>query len=153
MAWPLGLAVVDPIAAIPPANTIIVVIVGVLILRGVHEIRRGRVQRHKRSMVAATSLFAVFLALYIVRMVVHGPTPFGAQNPLAPAWASTFYYAFLGTHMVLALVTTLLIPIVLLRASRSHWTEHRSLARKVAPMWLVSIVMGIAVYFLLFQVW
>ncbi len=144
---------VDPIAAIPPVNTIIVAIVGILILRGVHEIRRGRVQRHRRLMLSATGLFAVFLGLYVTRMVVHGPTSFAEQNPAAPGWASTFYYAFLGTHMVLALATILAIPAVLLRAARSHWTEHRSLARKVAPMWLVSIIMGIAVYFMLFQVW
>lgn len=144
---------VDLIAAIPPLNTVIVAIVGVLILRGVHEIRRGRVQRHRRLMISAATLFGVFLALYVARMVVHGPTSFAAQNPTAPAWASTFYYLFLGTHMVLAVLTILAIPAVFLRAARSHWTEHRRLARKVAPMWLVSIVMGIAVYFLLFQTW
>jgi putative membrane protein len=153
VAWPLGLVVVDPIAAIPPVNTLIVAVVGALILWGVHRIRRGQVQSHKRSMIAATALFGLFLTLYIVRMVVHGPTSFAAQNPAAPAWAATFYYVFLGTHMVLAVVTIALIPLVFLRAMRSHWTEHRRLARKVAPMWLVSIVMGIAVYFLLFQVW
>jgi putative membrane protein len=145
--------VVDLIAAIPPANTVIVAVVGVLILRAVHEIRRGNVDRHKQLMIAATALFSLFLALYLVRMFIHGPTSFAAQNPTAPGWASTFYYAFLGTHMVLAVATIVLIPFVYLRAMRSHWTEHRQLATKVAPMWLVSIVMGIAVYFLLFKVW
>jgi putative membrane protein len=149
----LARLVVDPIAAIPPVNTIIVAVVGLLILRGIYEVRRGHVQRHKGLMITATALFGLFLALYVVRMVVHGPTSFATQNPTAPGWAATFYYAFLGTHMVLAVVTIALIPGVFLRAARSHWTEHRRLARKVAPMWLVSIVMGIAVYFLLFQVW
>lgn len=149
----LGPPVVDVVGAIPPVNTLIVAVVGVLILAGVREIRRGRVQRHKRLMVSAASLFVVFLGLYLVRMTVHGPTPFAQQNPAAPGWAESFYYVFLGTHMILALVTIVLIPFVFLRAARSHWEEHRSLATKVAPMWLVSIVMGIAVYFLLFQVW
>jgi putative membrane protein len=127
--------------------------VGVLIVYGVEQIRDGNVNRHKSAMVAATALFAVFLALYLFRMVVHGPTPFAATNPTAPGWAETFYYAFLGIHMVLAIVTIALIPVVFYRASEKRWSEHRSLAVKVAPMWLVSIVMGIAVYFLLFQTW
>lgn len=145
--------VADLIDLIPPVNTGLVALVGLLILAGVHQIRRGRVERHRRLMISATTVFAVFLVLYMVRMVVHGPTSFTAMNPTAPGWASTFYYAFLGTHMALALVTVALVPVVLHRARERRWEDHRRLATKVAPLWLVSIIMGIAVYFLLFQTW
>lgn len=141
------------IAWIPPANAVIVAVVGVLIAAGVREIRRGNVRRHKAVMIAATSLFALFLALYLVRMILHGPTSFAARNPTAPGWAEGFYYSFLAVHMVLALVTTALVPVVLYRASKARWRAHKRLARKVYPMWLVSIAMGIAVYFMLFQIW
>lgn len=138
---------------IPPLNTALVAIVGGLILWGVHEIRQGNVQRHRRLMISATSVFVLFLVLYLVRMVLHGPTSFDQMNPTAPGWASWFYYSFLGVHMVLALATTAAIPVVFYRASKKRWADHRRLALKVAPMWLISIVMGIAVYFLLFQTW
>lgn len=141
------------VGVIPPLNTVLVAVVGVLILWSVHQIRHGRVQRHQRGMIAATTIFGLFLALYLVRMALHGPTSFAQENPTAPTWAATFYYAFLGTHMVLALVTVVLIPVVLRRAMAKRWEDHRRLATKVAPMWLVSIIMGIAVYFLLFQTW
>jgi len=140
-------------AWIPPANAAIVAVVGVLVLAGVRAIRAGDVDRHKALMVAATGLFALFLALYLVRMAVHGPTPFAERNPTAPGWAEAFYYTFLGIHMVLALATTVAIPVVIKRARDADYEDHARLARKVAPAWLVSIVMGIAVYFLLFQVW
>lgn len=144
---------VSLVDVIPPLNTVLVAIVGGLIVWAVHEIRQGHVTRHKRLMISATSVFGLFLALYIVRMVLHGPTSFTEANPAAPGWAATFYYAFLGTHMALALATTVAIPFVFRRALDRRWADHRRLATKVAPAWLVSIVMGIAVYFMLFQVW
>lgn len=144
---------VSLLEAIPPANAVIVAVVGLLLVLGVREIRRDNVERHRALMVTATSLFALFLVLYLVRMIVHGPTSFAEQNPSAPAWASTFYYTFLGVHMLLALATTLLVPVVLYRASEKRFEDHRRLARKVYPMWLISIAMGIAVYFMLFQIW
>lgn len=146
-------AVADLVELIPPVNTVLVAIVGALILAGVHQIRRGYVTRHRRLMISATTVFGVFLALYLVRMAVHGPTSFAETNPSAPGWAEAFYYTFLAIHMVLALATLVLVPVVLYRARKKRWEDHRRLATKVAPMWLVSIIMGIAVYFLLFQTW
>lgn len=145
--------VADVVDLIPPVNTGLVALVGALILAGVHQVRRGQVDRHRRLMISATSVFALFLVLYLVRMGLHGPTPFAQTNPAAPSWAATFYYVFLGIHMILALVTIALVPVVFHRALQERWTAHKRLARKVAPMWLVSIVMGIAVYFLLFHTW
>lgn len=150
---PIARPVASFLDLIPPMNAGLVALVGVLILIAVHYIRQGRVQVHKRLMITAASLFGVFLVLYLTRMVLHGPTSFVETNPAAPAWAATFYYVFLGIHMVLAVATIGLIPVVFYRALNQHWQEHRRLARKVAPMWLISIVMGIAVYFLLFQTW
>lgn len=139
--------------AIPAINVVLVEAVGILILLGLAQIREGRIKAHKRLMLSATALFALFLVLYLSRLILHGPTSFTAENPAAPGWAYTFYLAFLITHMALALVTTVLIPVVLRHAFAKRWEAHKRLARMVAPMWLVSIAMGITVYFLLFHIW
>lgn len=142
------------LAIIPEINTLLVAIVGVLIALGWREIRtRRRVPRHRAIMILATSLFGLFLVLYLVRLIAEGPTPFEAANPQAPGWAYPFYLGFLLVHMALALVTVALIPVLFVRAYRKDFEAHRRLARKVAPMWLISILMGIAVYFQLFVIW
>ena len=141
------------LSTIPPLNTAIVALVGALILIGWREIRHGHLERHRALMLSATGLFVLFLTLYTVRLIAEGPTSFTEENPGAPGWAAPFYFTFLGIHMVLALVTTVLIPVVLVRAKNKDFKRHKALARKVAPMWLVSIAMGITVYFMLFQIW
>lgn len=146
-----GSGVAGFVDVIPPLNAAIVAVVGVLLVAGWVQVRRGRVRMHRALMVSATTLFGVFLVLYGVRMVLHGPTSFASQNPAAPELARWFYYGFLGVHMVLAVVTIALIPVVIHRAWRARWRRHRRLARKVVPLWLVSIVMGIAVYGMLFH--
>lgn len=148
-----GGLVVDVIGLIPPVNTLLVAIVGILLIVGVRNVRRGRIRRHRRFMISATGLFALFLTLYAVRMVVHGPTYFAVENPTAPEAARVFYYAFLFAHMGLAVATVGLIPVVLYRALTRQYARHKRLARWVYPMWLVSIVMGIVVYFMLFEIW
>lgn len=139
--------------AVPLLNTVIVAVVGILLIAGYGLIRAGHVTAHKRVMLTATGLFALFLVLYATRLVLEGPTEFTRQNPDAPGWAAPFYYTFLGTHMVLALVTVVIIPIVVRRALRGEFARHKRLARKLLPMWLVSIAMGISVYFMLFEIW
>lgn len=139
---------------VPEVNTILVATVGLLIVWGWREIRTtGRVARHRAIMVSATSLFALFLVLYLTRLIAEGPTSFPDANPGAPGWAYPFYLGFLLVHMALALVTVALIPVLFIRAYRKDFGAHKRLARKVAPMWLISIVMGIAVYFQLFVIW
>lgn len=139
---------------VPEINTILVATVGLLISWGWREIRTTRrVARHRAIMISATSLFGLFLVLYLLRLVVEGPTSFPDANPGAPGWAYPFYLGFLLVHMVLALVTVGLIPVLFVRAYRKDFQAHKRLARKVAPMWLISIVMGIAVYFQLFVIW
>lgn len=139
---------------VPEINTILVAIVGLLILAGWREIRTTRrVARHRAIMITATGLFVLFLVLYVVRLVAVGPTHFETANPTAPGWAYPFYLSFLLVHMALALVTVALIPVLFVRAYRKDFRSHKRLARKVAPMWLISIVMGIGVYLQLFVLW
>lgn len=148
-----GRFVADLVELIPPLNTLLVAIVGVLLIAGVRAVRRGHIRRHRRFMLSATTLFATFLVLYAARMLIHGPTYFAVENPTAPEAARLFYYGFLFVHMALAIVTVVLIPVVLQRAFTRQYARHKRLARWVYPMWLVSIGMGIVVYVMLFHIW
>ncbi len=142
------------LAAIPHANAAISVAAIGTILAGVRAIRRGNVARHRAFMLVSFGLFAAFLALYLYRVSLLGPTAFPG-----PEVVRTFLYLpFLAVHISLAV---LCVPFVfytlLLAGTRSvreiRTTNHRRAGRIAASLWLVSFSMGIVIYGLLYHVY
>ncbi|MEF8776241.1 MAG: DUF420 domain-containing protein [Haloarculaceae archaeon] len=139
------------IEGIPHVNALLSVLAIGSIGHGLGQIRRGRVDRHRRAMLVALALFASFLLLYLYRVAVHGPTAFGGPDVLY----SWLYLPLLGLHMALAILCIPLLYYVLLLAvtrppSELSATLHPRIGRIAAPLWLVSFVMGVAVYVLLY---
>lgn len=142
---------VEPvIALVPHVNAVISVVAVAVIAVGWRAIRRGDVRRHRRAMVAGFLLFGTFLALYLYRVSLEGPTSFAG-----PAWVETFvYYPVLGVHVVLAVVCVPLLFYVLLLAltrpvAEIPLTRHPRVGRVTAALWLASFALGTVVYLLL----
>jgi putative membrane protein len=141
------------LAAIPHVNAGISVLAVAVIAAGWRAVRRGRVDRHRRLMVAGFGLFGAFLALYLYKVSLVGPKPFPEA---APGWVETFvYYPVLAVHMLLAVVCVPLLFYVLLLAltrpvSEIPTTDHPRFGRVTAALWLVSFVLGTVVYLLLY---
>jgi len=137
--------------AIPHVNAVVSAAAIATIVGGVRAIRRGDVERHRRLMLATFGLFVAFLALYLYRVSVVGPTAFAG-----PGWVEAYvYYPVLGIHMVLAVVSIPLVYYVLLLAyghpvSELGATNHPRAGRVAAALWLVSFALGIVVYALLY---
>ncbi|WP_247009299.1 DUF420 domain-containing protein [Halorientalis litorea] len=142
------------LAAIPHVNAVVSVVAIGTILAGVRAIRRGNVTRHRAAMVTTLGLFAVFLALYLYRVSLEGPTDF-----TGPAVVGQFVYLpILAIHILLAIVCIpLLYYVVLLALTRPieelAETAHRRVGRVAASLWLVSFALGTVVYLLLYVVW
>jgi uncharacterized membrane protein YozB (DUF420 family) len=108
-------------------------------------IRRGRRDLHKRSMMAALAISAVFLASYLTRVSLSGthtyPTEVPGRGP---------YLAMLASHVVLAA----LVPVIAIRsvwlALRGRFEAHKRWNRIGLPIWLYVSVTGVAVYFWLY---
>ncbi|PSQ05449.1 DUF420 domain-containing protein [Halobacteriales archaeon QS_5_68_33] len=149
--WLLPRAPDAVIAAIPHLNAVVSVAAIGTILVGVRAIRRGDVTRHRRAMLATTGLFTVFLVGYLYRVALEGPTPF--EGP--PVVEQFVYYPLLGIHVLLAIVCVPLVIYALVLAtthsvSELPETRHPTVGRAAASLWLVSFVLGTAVYLLLY---
>ncbi|MFB6143398.1 MAG: DUF420 domain-containing protein [Halorientalis sp.] len=142
------------LAAIPHVNAVLSLLAIVGIVVGVRAIRQGHVERHRRAMLTTLALFGTFLALYLFRVALEGPTPFDG-----PAVVERFvYYPVLAIHVLLAIVCIPLLYYVLLLALTRPVRElrgstHPRVGRVAASLWLVSFVLGTVVYGLLYVAW
>lgn len=129
---------------LPLLNALLNAASALLALRGYAAIRRGHVERHRRSMLLAAAASAAFLASYLLKAALFGTTPYGGTG----AWRAA-YLAVLSSHTVLAAVTTPLVIATLLLGLRGRRGSHRRLARWTLPLWLYVSFSGVAVYLLL----
>jgi putative membrane protein len=141
------------LAAIPHVNAVISVGAIAAIVAGWHWVRRGRVTRHRAAMVTGFVLFVAFLALYLYKVALTGPTAFPGEGTVALA-----YFALLAVHILLAVVCVPLLFYVLLLAATRPVAEireslHPRVGRVAASLWLVSFALGVVVYLLLYVVY
>jgi putative membrane protein len=135
------------IAWVPTLNTALIVVSGVFLVVGYVLIRRGQVAWHHRSMLTATTFAGLFLVVYVTRALLL-PTKFFPGEGLIRA----VYLAILVSHTILATAVGPLVLVVLYRAFRGQFKQHRRLARITLPIWLYVVVSGWTIYMLLHQV-
>ncbi|MFC4552817.1 MULTISPECIES: DUF420 domain-containing protein [Halorussus] len=142
----------DPIvAAIPHVNAAISVAAFGVVAASWRAIRRGAVGRHRKGMLAGVVLFVAFLALYLYRVALVGPTHYQG-----PAVVEQFvYYPLLAIHILLAVICIPLLYYVLLLAltrpiSELPATAHPRVGRVAASLWLTSFALGVVVYLMLY---
>jgi putative membrane protein len=145
---------IDPlVSAIPHLNALLSATALVSITVGVRAIRRGNVARHRRAMVATTLVFVGFLAFYLYRIALVGPSEFPG-----PETAYQFVYLpLLAVHILLAVASIPLVYYVLLVAvtrpvAAIRESPHPRIGRIAAALWAVSFGLGIVVYGLLYVV-
>ena len=135
---------------IPALNATLNGLATVLITLGFIFIKTGRKEAHRRAMLAAAVVSAVFLVGYVTHKIlirdVH--TPFGGAGAIR-----TIYYFILFTHIPLAALIAYLVPRTFLFAIRGHFDRHRAWAKWTFPIWYYVSVTGVLVYFFLYQWW
>lgn len=144
----------DPlITIVPHLNAIISLTALVTISVGWYWIRQGEIKQHRVAMITSVLLFALFLVLYLYRLIHEGPKEFPGPDTIR----SSVYLPLLAIHILLAIVCIPLLYYVLLLAltrpvSEIYESNHRRVARIAAPLWLVSFALGVVVYALLYIV-
>ena len=112
--------------------------------------RNARIQTHRRLMLAAGAVSAVFLVGYVTHKIlmrgVH--TPFGGTGAIAKV-----YYAMLTSHILLAISIAYLVPRTFQLALSGQIDRHRRWARWTYPIWYYVSVTGVLVYFFLYRWW
>jgi uncharacterized membrane protein YozB (DUF420 family) len=134
---------------LPAVNAMLNGTAAILLLRGYSLIRAGKRYQHKKTMIAAFCVSAVFLISYLIYHAQVGSVSFQKTGFLR-----TVYLTILFTHTVLAATVPVLAIITLRRALKAEKTgdfsRHRRIARWTLPIWLYVSVTGVVVYLMLY---
>lgn len=130
----------------PAVNACLNGAAAVLLLTGYRLIRAGRRQAHRRVMLAAFGVSALFLISYLAYHAQAGSVRFARTGAIR-----TVYLSILISHSILAAAVPVLASLTLLRALRGRFDAHRRLARWTLPVWLYVSVTGVAVYWMLYR--
>jgi uncharacterized membrane protein YozB (DUF420 family) len=134
------------VQALPAVNATLNGIAAVLLVIGYRFMRKGRIQAHKRTMLAAFSVSVVFLACYLIYHFNAGINYYQKTGLLRYT-----YLTILTTHTILAVITPVLAIITLRRGLRMDVARHRAIARWTFPIWMYVSVTGVVVYLMLYR--
>ena len=118
----------------------------VLLSTGYVLIRLGKRDQHRRCMLAALVVSALFLISYVVYHAQVGSVPFKGVGTIRAA-----YFTILISHVILAIA---IVPLVIVTASRAlsaRFDQHRAIARWTLPLWWYVSVTGVVVYVMLYR--
>jgi uncharacterized membrane protein YozB (DUF420 family) len=131
---------------LPTLNATLNATSGVLLLAGWLMIRRGRIDLHRRCMLAAFVTSSLFLVSYLVYHAQAGSRPFTGRGAIR-----AIYFAILISHVLLAAIIVPLALITLRRALRGDYVRHRRIARWTFPVWMYVSVTGVVIYLMLYH--
>jgi putative membrane protein len=118
----------------------------VLLLIGWMAVRRGDREMHRKCMMSALGVSALFLVSYLTRVALTGTHRYPGTGALR-----AIYLGLLGSHMLLAMLTPPLVLRALYLALRQRFAEHRRLVRYAYPIWMYVSVTGVLVYWMLYH--
>lgn len=131
---------------LPAINATLNGTAAILLMLGYTLIRRKQVQAHRRVMIAAFAVSAVFLIFYLVYHAQVGSVRFARTGSIR-----TVYFTILLTHTVLAAAVPILAGLSLWRGVTGQYMRHRQIARWTLPIWLYVSVTGVVVYWMLYR--
>jgi putative membrane protein len=118
----------------------------VLLLLGRSAIAAKRPQVHRRFMVAAFTVSAIFLCSYLTRIFISGTHNYPGHGVM-----KALYFTVLFSHMTLAAAVPYLAIRSIYLAWRRRFEEHRRIVRFTYPVWLYVSVTGVVVYLMLYH--
>ena len=135
---------------IPAINASLNGLATVLLSLGFIFIKSGNREAHRKCMISAVIVSAVFLIGYVGhKILVQGVhTPFGGEGTIR-----TVYYKMLISHIILAIAIAYLVPRTFLLAIKGDFDRHRAWARWTFPIWYYVSITGVLVYCFLYQWW
>ena len=133
---------------LPHVNAVLNALSTILILIGFTFIRSGNRKMHRKFMIAAIIVSAVFLACYLAYHVMAPIFVFRGTGWTVPA-----YYALLISHVLLAVVVTPMVAVTAWRSLHGDFERHKKIARVTLPIWLYVTVTGVVIYVILYHVY
>ena len=126
-------------STLPKVNACLNAACALVLIFAWRAILRKNISLHKRLMLSAVVISALFLVSYVVQ---HGSFP-SAKYGGTLGW---LYYPVLISHIMLAAAIVPMVLITLVRALGNRFDKHRKIARWTLPLWLYVSVTGVVVY-------
>jgi len=136
---------------LPLLNACLNSVSAVLLVCGWLMIKRRWIAAHKRCMLTALVVSALFLASYLYyHLALQDPelSKFQGQG-----WIRWVYFPLLISHVILAVVVTPLALVTAYLGLRNRLSGHVRIARWTLPLWLYVSVTGVVVYVMLYQLY
>jgi uncharacterized membrane protein YozB (DUF420 family) len=130
---------------LPTLNASLNALCTVLLIVAYVHIRNGRIEQHRKTMLAAFATSVLFLISYVTYHAQVGSKPFPGTGLLR-----TVYFAILIPHVILAAGVVPLALVTLGRGLRRDDVRHRAIARWTLPIWMFVSVTGVIVYLMLY---
>ncbi|RIV18824.1 DUF420 domain-containing protein [Alicyclobacillaceae bacterium I2511] len=126
-------------------NETFMILSAICMALGWYYIRRRNVEVHRRLMLTASTLAALFFISYVAKTAIFGDTLFG--GPIH--WRAP-YQVFLQMHSVLATVAAIFGIFTLTYAFKGRFNRHRRVGPWTASIWFVTAATGLMVFILLY---
>jgi len=136
------------LAFLPAVNATLNAAATTLLVLGRRHARAGRIDAHRRTMLAATATSAVFLALYVLHKVALG---FESRTLHVSGAPKVAYLVLLATHVALAMTIPVFAVALITLGLRDRRERHRRLARVAWPIWMYVSVTGVLIYVVLYH--
>ena len=134
------------LSLLPSINASLNTATAILLILGYTMIRQRAITAHTLCMLGACLTSSIFLGCYLYYHYHHGATRFPGQGIVRP-----IYFSILISHTILAIVQVPLIIMTLVRAFRSQFQRHVTIARVTLPIWLYVSITGVIVYWMLYR--
>lgn len=140
---------------LPHVNVSLNSLATLLLILGFVLIKLRREQAHKKVMLTALIVSAIFLASYLTYHfnIEGGSKKFPTDTSVAPLAVRYAYYALLASHVILAMT----VPFLALGSVYLGWKDRRAAHKKLSkwtwPIWLYVSITGVIVYLMLYQIY
>jgi len=131
---------------LPALNATLNALSAVLVTTGWFLIKSKRIAAHRRVMIAACVVGALFFTSYITYHAKIGSKPFPGTGVMR-----TVYFSILIPHVTAAAILLPMAIMTLRRGLRRDDKRHRRIARWTLPLWLFVSVTGVIVYLMLYR--
>ena len=140
---------------LPAVNASLNAVNALLLLVALAAAKRRRIVLHRRLMLVALVLSALFLVSYLLYHAQGIEVRFGDSNgdgllslaeKEAAGWLRFVYYGILLSHILMSAVILPFILFAYYLGLRSQIEEHRRMVRYVWPVWFYVCLSGVLVY-------
>lgn len=119
----------------------------VLLLVGWRLIRAQQREAHRKAMLAAFGVSAIFLVSYLTRVALSGTHTYPETAPFR-----SFYLVMLASHILLAATVPFFSVGAIWLALKGRFEAHKRVVRIGLPIWLYVSATGVLVYVMLYHI-